>query len=418
MTFLDRTFSESPAAPVREFRIIRAPGGSASQSRGLEQKFQRGMISYHRGDYSKSLNEFEAACTLAHQLGNYSAYVEGYSFILRILAEREEFSKINQIENSVLQILSQPEGSAMAPSLKSRALYVLGICHCYQDTRHDLAMTRFREAIDYAMMSGDKTALASPLYGAATVLYARHRYEDAARELDRLTVLTSCLHLPDLATASHLLRAMIRRNQGHFDEALESAWKAFDSLKHHPHLVLYLHTLCVLGEVFTAKGDPASARLYLDLASRSLKREELRRITRLIDEAMAALGVLRLPEADLVFDSRTGLLQEKAKGEIHFEGQFILRDLLKVFLESPGRIFGKEELALRVWREPYEPKIHDNKIYVTIKRLRQLLESEDGKAKYIMRAKTGYFLNPKIRVVINENQQPTGEAVGLTENKK
>ena len=304
------------------------------------------------------------------------------------------------------------------PKLKSRAMYILGICACYQETRHDQAMNRFREAIDFAVSIDDKEALASPLYGAATVLYARGRFAEALKELSRLDILLSCLSLPELTSASSLLRSMILRNQGQHDEALEAAWVAYESLKHHPHLVLYLHTLCALGTIYALKGDTGCARLYLDLADRSLRRDEYPRIARLVDEALSGLRTKATGKVDLAFDTRTGILTERTKGEVRFEGQFILRDLLRAFLENPGKVFTKEDLARSVWREDYKPEVHDNKIYVTIKRLRKLLETEgsettaksDGASKtdYILRAKTGYFLNPKTRVSIDDQLVKTG----------
>jgi tetratricopeptide (TPR) repeat protein len=380
-----------------------------------ERRFQLGLYAYHRGDYSLALREFERSIE-ATQVGqnrpqDHSRFVECCTYILRILAEREEFARIERIEASVLAIISSEQ---LSPKLKSRAMYVLGICSCYQASRHELAMNRFRESIEYAIESSDKEALASPLYGAATVLYARGRYEDALRELDRLDVLLSFIKLPDLVSATHLLRALVRRNQKLPDLALDSAWAAFESLKHHPHLVLYLHTLCTLGTIFQMKDDAASARVYLDLASRGLKRDEFPRIARLVDEARAELGSA-LPAYDLMFDTRTGVLFEKIKGEIRFEGQFVLRDLLRMFLEKPGHIFSKEDLVRIVWREAYEPNTHDNKIYVTIKRLRKLLESPGGSAEYILRAKTGYFLNPKVKILINDKQVENQIASAPTE---
>ena len=112
----------------------------------------------------------------------------------------------------------------------------------------------------------------------------------------------------------------------------------------------------------------------------------------------------------MVFDTRTGILTSKLKGDIRFEGQFILRDLLRVFLESPGRIFSKEDLARKVWKQTYQPSVHDNKIYVTIKRLRALLESDGPNGDLILRAKNGYFLNSKIRVVIDDEAVPTSQS--------
>ncbi|MES2962557.1 MAG: winged helix-turn-helix domain-containing protein [Bdellovibrionota bacterium] len=384
--------------------------GTASRGAG-DRRFQQGLFAYHRGDYALALREFDKAGEVAAQAGDHARFVETCTFVLRILAEREEFARIQRIEDRVVAILAAAD---LPARLKSRAMYILGICACYQDTRHDQAMNRFRDAIDFAIVSEDKEALASPLYGAATVLYARGRLDEALKELGRLDILLSCLALPELTSASRLLRAMILRNQGHIDDALESAWASYETLKHHPHLVIYLHTLCTLGTIYSLKGDVACARLYLDLADRSLKRDEFPRIARLVDEAMAQVRTKGAGPVDLSFDTKTGILYEREKGEIRFEGQFILRDLLKVFLESPGRIFTKDDLARLVWREDYRTEIHDNKIYVTIKRLRKLLESDETKSDYILRAKTGYFLNPKTRVAIDEQMIPTVKDGELT----
>lgn len=383
-------------------------GRSIQLQQVLDRRMERGLYAYHRGDYSQSLHEFEHACRVAAFLTDHSRYVDACTYILRILAEREEFQEIDKVEASVLKILSSDESKTLSLKLKSHAHYILGICSCYQESRHELAVRRFHEAIDFALLAEDREALAAPLYGAATTHYATGRYEEAMRELDRLGVLLSCLNLPDLRSASYLLRAMVNRNVGLLEASLESAWQAFESLKHHPHLVLYLHTLCVLGTIYKLKGDFASARLYLDLADRSLKRKEFPRIARLVDEALEALGrPAQTPIADLVYETQTGILIEKTKGEIRFDGQFILRDLLRAFLEQPGKVFTKEELVRDVWREDYDPRIHDNKIYVTIKRLRGLLESETGTTDYILRAKNGYCLNPQTRVLINDKpKQP------------
>jgi len=398
-------FTPEKLVPSSAARSSRRPqrGRTIQLQQVLERRMERGLYAYHRGDYSESLHEFEHACKVAAFLGDHSRYVNACTSILRILAEREEFAKIEKVEANVLKILSSDEAQSLDPKLKSRAHYVLGICSCYQESKHELAVRRFHEAIDFALLAEDREALAAPLYGAASAHYATGHYEEAIRELDRLGVLLSCLNLPDLRTASCFLRAMVNRNVGLLEAALESAWQAFESLKHHPHLVLYLHTLCVLGTIYKLKGDFVSARLYLDLADRSLKRKEFPRIARLVDEALDSLGrPAQEPIADLVFDAHTGILIEKTKGEIRFDGQFILRDLLRAFLEHPGKVFSKEDLVRDVWREDYDPRIHDNKIYVTIKRLRGLLESENGTTDYILRAKNGYCLNPQTRVLINE----------------
>ena len=61
-------------------------------------------------------------------------------------------------------------------------------------------------------------------------------------------------------------------------------------------------------------------------------------------------------------------------------------------------IFSKEYLVENVWKQPYDPSVHDNKIYVTIKRLRKLIEPEYDKPKYLFRAKNGYYFNKAVKV--------------------
>jgi tetratricopeptide (TPR) repeat protein len=387
------------------------PKAPSSASRtAIERRFQQALFAYYRGETKAALKDFEKVAELSKANRDDVRYVEASTYVLRILAEREDFSRIELIESQIFSVLTTRE---LPVRLKSRVMYILGICSCYQDTRHDQAMNRFREAIDYAVASDDKEALASPLYGAATVLYARGRYDEALKELARLDILLSCLSLPELSATSSLLRALIRRNQSRLDEALEAAWSAYETLKNLPQLWVYMQTLVTLGTIYTLKGDLTCAKLYLDLADRSLKRDEFPRVARLVDEALATIRKSGRTEADLAFDTRTGILTSCLKGEVRFEGQFILRDLLRVFLESPGRVFSKEDLARKVWKDTYNPRVHDNKIYVTIKRLRGLLES-DSNGDLILRAKTGYFLNPKLRVVIDdETIQPTLEEKGI-----
>ena len=93
---------------------------------------------------------------------------------------------------------------------------------------------------------------------------------------------------------------------------------------------------------------------------------------------------------------------ERKKGKIDFKNQFILLDMLKLFLRSPGEVYSKEALVKAVWKQEYDPAVHDNKIYVTIKRLRQLIEPDFDKPKYIYRAKNGYYLNRNARISIEQ----------------
>lgn len=381
-------------------------------------RFHSALYQYHRGDYSLALPEFERLAERFYRSGDGARFVECSVYVLRILAEQEAFAKVAKVESRILAFFAPSNSSgsratssvvsATGAKLLSRMHYVLGICLVYQGDKHESAMDRFRESIQFAIQCDDRSALAWPLYGAATVLYARGRYDDAIRELEKLKTLLSCKPIPELSSSALLLDALILRNQKKLDEALKRAWDAFDSLKTQPHLGLYMHTLATLGTIFGEKGEVAAARIYLDLAKRSLKRAEFPRIARVVDDALKTLGEEN-GSYDLTLNLQSGTLHEARKGEIRFDGQFLLRDLLSVFLrtsaKAPGSVLKKEDLVREVWGETYRPQTHDNKIYVNIKRLRRLIESEDGSTEYILRGKQGYYLNPKTRVSLIESPE-------------
>jgi DNA-binding response OmpR family regulator len=67
-------------------------------------------------------------------------------------------------------------------------------------------------------------------------------------------------------------------------------------------------------------------------------------------------------------------------------------------MKHPGETFSKEIIVKKIWNQDYSPAMHDNKIYVTIKRLRKMIEPDINKPKYIFRAKNGYYFNKISRV--------------------
>jgi DNA-binding response OmpR family regulator len=67
---------------------------------------------------------------------------------------------------------------------------------------------------------------------------------------------------------------------------------------------------------------------------------------------------------------------------------------------NQGKVYSKEFLVEKIWKQSYDPSVHDNKIYVTIKRLRKLIEPDYDKPKYIYRAKNGYFMNKAAKIIV------------------
>ena len=126
--------------------------------------------------------------------------------------------------------------------------------------------------------------------------------------------------------------------------------------------------------------------------------QNLLRLYSLVNQALSNLEKDSNERFDLVFEESLGLLTEKNKGQIDLKNQFILTDMLRLFLSQPGKTYSKKDLVSKVWKQDYDPRLHDNKIYVTIKRLRQIIEPNYDKPRYIFRTKKGYYLNQQTKV--------------------
>ncbi len=107
-------------------------------------------------------------------------------------------------------------------------------------------------------------------------------------------------------------------------------------------------------------------------------------------------------EVDLVLDEKNHRMFVRGVGMVEFRSQYILLDLVRLFIQNQGSVYPKEYLVEHVWRQPYDPAIHDNKIYVTIRRLRRMIEPDVHRPTYLLKDKAGYCLNKSVRVYIKK----------------
>jgi tetratricopeptide (TPR) repeat protein len=364
-----------------------------------EYNYEMGRLFHDRAEYTKALGHFEKACQLFIENKQYDRYVDALNYVLRILVEKEELQKIQDAKEK-LQDLVMKENV----ELGSRTHYILGLCSYYRDGQEQVAMDYFQKALKIALEKDNKVDMCYAIYGIANSYYAMGKLEDALKELYNLEVFFGAISVPDLQTSSRLLNGLIHRNRGEYDKALECFWQAYEMLKTNSNLLLYYNALYGIGSTYQRAGDAQLARLYLQLAVRSINDRELPRLARLLKSTLAELGhTAESGGYDLIFDPDSNSVVEKSIGRVDFKNQFILIELLNLFLRNPGRPFSKEVLVRKVWDQEYDPTVHDNKIYVTIKRLRQLIEPELKKPKYIFRNKNGYYLSKTARVLVGQH---------------
>lgn len=326
---------------------------------------------------------YQARLTLAHQYlhragqgfrnkGDHDRYIECAMHLIRILAEQENTTAIGAIEKEILFGIAAYD---LGVRTRSRAYYVLGICNTISDAPEtlNLAHSFFQKSLDMALQSGDQECLIYPLYGLALFHYINGQYTDAEAQLEKMETLLEAHRLIDFSVSGLLLRALIDRNSGRMDAALEHIWQAYRLLRQSPRMMLYIHTVHSLGAILLQKGDYQSAAIYLRLAHEAVDHAELPRQARLVQQSLERLQSERGADV-LEFDAGRDLVKDRLGRSISFDGQNILRRLFLLLLQADGAVVSKERIAREVWQENYESSVHDNKIYVTVRRLRQLLE--------------------------------------------
>lgn len=368
------------------------------KDQGPETLLEFGNLYYSRGDFDAAETRLTLAADQFFAKKNFDRYLKCLNVLLRIYAEREAIQDINSTKEK-LQDLVLKEGF----ELNAKTYYTLGICATYKQ-QLDLGLEYFQKSLGIALSKDDKEDMCYAIHGIAIAYFMMGRYADALKEIYNLQVFFQVLPLTELKLTSQILNGAVLRKQGRHEQALEIFWDCYDSLREVKNLDVYCYLLYNIGSTYHSMGQFDLSRTYVQLAKRTVDPKNFKQLAKYIDKKLEELGVKPNEDFDLIFNVGSNLVTERKKGKVDFKNQFILLDLLHLFLKTPGQIYSKEALVKKIWTQDYDPQIHDNKIYVTIKRLRQLIEPDINKPKYIFRSKNGYFLNKGIKVLLEHQQ--------------
>jgi tetratricopeptide (TPR) repeat protein len=360
-----------------------------------DAQFELAKLYCERGDFDVAQVHLREAIELYLAASQWEPFLESQALMMRMHAERSEMEQINLIKERLQDLVLKENFT-----LTAKVYYTLGVCASYKDQK-DVALDYFQKSLALALSTDNKRDIYYAINGIAIVYYRLGMYQEALREIYNLQVFFQVMPLNELRLASQMLNGQILRKLKKFEQALEILWDCYEILREEKNLFMYLHLLYGMALTYKDSGDHNLARMYLQLANRSVDPQNMRNLSTQIDDRLKELGVRSSGDFDLVFDSSTNSVTEKKKGRVDFKNQFILLDLLRLFMREPGQVFSKESLVEAVWRQHYDPGVHDNKIYVTIKRLRKMIEPDFDKPKYIFRAKNGYYLSKNTRVLLD-----------------
>jgi tetratricopeptide (TPR) repeat protein len=362
-------------------------------------KLEVGRLYLERGDVLKAIDVLEPLAIKYLAEGHHDLYLDTLHMLFRGYAELLDFDKISQTKD-VLTKLVEEKGI----KLTGKIYYTLALCSSYKHD-HDQALEYCQKSLVTSLAEDNKESVCYAILGLAISYYNLDRLQDSLKEIYNLQIFMNVMDLSMVRLSAHILKGQILRKMHKYDQALDVLWQSYELLKVDKNFYSYLSLLYGLALTYKESGRADEARGYLRLAQRSIDKNNLKRLSSLVDGLLTSLGEEAHTPYDLIFNTSDHSVVEKKKGRVDFNNQFILMDLLKLFLTNPGVSFSKEQLVKQIWRQSYNPAVHDNKIYVTIKRLRQLIEPEIEKPKYIFRSKDGYYFNHETKVLFEEEKR-------------
>lgn len=346
-----------------------------------------------RGDLLSALPSLEEGSSLLLQTKDFPAYLRSLQLLLRVYAELLRFDDISRMKESLQDLVLQ-QGLA----LTSRTFYTLAVCANARG-QFDVAQDYIHRSLQIALETQDKEDLAYAIFANMMNLRSQDRFEEALAEVDKLEIILEINRVPDLLVTTLLMKGYMLARAKRFENALDALWSAYDLSRETKKFTNHLALLLAFGKTFLAQGEKETAKIYLDLALRATDPSNFVATHRAILECQSELNGSEASDYDLILDPASKIVVERNLGKVDFRNQFVLLDLLRVFAAQPGQVHSKEQLVEEVWKQKYDPAVHDNKVYVTIKRLRKLIEPEMDRPRYIFRAKNGYYLSRTARVL-------------------
>jgi len=360
--------------------------------------FEVGKLYTDRGDFLIAIDKLKEAAQLFKEEKNFTGYLKSFNILLRLYAETEQHDEITNLKEAI-QDLVLKEGF----ELNSKTYYTLALCASYKG-QEETALDYLQKALALGLAQDNKEDICYAVAGTALVYAGMKKYNEALKEIYNLQIFFQVLDIPEIRISSQILNGWILTQLEKYDQAIDVLWQAYEMVRSHKTMTMHFYVLFNLGRAYLRSGDKEMARIYLTLAAKSVDPTNMKRLASDIKAELSDLGEDGNINYDLIFDVENHTVMEKNLGRIDFKNQFILLDLLKLFAQNQGKVYSKEFLVEQVWKQSYDPSVHDNKIYVTIKRLRKLIEPDYDKPKYIFRAKNGYFMNKSARVVIDKNE--------------
>jgi tetratricopeptide (TPR) repeat protein len=365
--------------------------------------YRLAKVYYDKSDLEKSEEYFLKALDMSELPRDAYAVFKTYGFLIRIYSQAmndRECEKYIKMSEELLETYSESVGS-----LGAEYFYNMGVL-CGYKGEHQESKKYFQLSYKKSQEENEPELISKSLYSLATSLYNLGEFKEALLFLSQLTELLQILKKDYLKGSMHILYGKIHTELGNCKEAIKSYEDAMKTLQKKSCWNLYCPILIGKGIAHKKMGEFDKALLYFDLARNTIVESDYKRLSESIREQVEDVND---SSVDIYLDRHNRVIHEKSLGIIDFKHRFVLLEILFLLARNSGTHFSKEDLAKAIWKDEYNPLIHDKLIYTSVSRLRKLIEPKDGKRKYIIRGKDGYTFNPRINFRFHKENEIQGQ---------
>ncbi len=348
-----------------------------------------GTLYFEKGEFSNSIAYLLEAKERALANKKARRYFNILYMLLRIRLEMGMMKEVESIKNDLQQFVIEED-----IEMSSRLYYTLGIC-AYLEKKSESALTFFNQAFNVALSESNKEDMCYALCGKAIWFQQQKDYKKVFSIIENLRLFFESVSVPEVEASIGICEAQIFSELGKYDDAVKSLWRAFNVAKKSKSVqFMNAYIFVQFGRTHLKMNKLDMAENYFDLAEGLINPFEHVRTKSILTDSRKEFEAKKTLHPDIKIDLKENIIEEASKGKLELNNKFILLELLVELVKRKGDILTKSDLAEMLWNQDYDPSQHDNKIYVTIRRLRKLLEPNPKKPYYILRTKCGYQLNP------------------------
>ncbi|MEE2671435.1 MAG: winged helix-turn-helix domain-containing protein [Bdellovibrionota bacterium] len=365
-------------------------GADADEDKVIGEGFYRlAKIYYDKADLNSAEEFFLKALEKTIFPRDAFAMFKCYGFLIRIYSEKQEEASAQEFIEKAEQLVEKFQESM--GSLSSHYFYNVGMVATYKG-EFDKALENFSLSYQKAQTENEPELIAKGLYAMANASFNLEKHNEALQYLNQLKELLTILKKGYLKGSMHQLYGNIFRELSEYKLANENYDLAMNLLQEKNCWNLFGYILLGKGIVAKRSGEYNQALMLFGIASHSIN-SQYQRLNTLIKNQVEDVND---SSVDLYLDRHNRMIHEKSIGSIDFKHRFVLLEILFLLARNPGSSYNKEDLAKSIWKDEYNPLIHDKLIYTSISRLRKLIEPKGNNRKYILRGKDGYTFNPRV----------------------